>query len=87
MLTFQEDLENFLKKLQEESEKAGMRLNLKKTKIMTTGTLNNFILDGTEIEIINCYTFLGTIITSDGNMHKEINRRLLCGRTAMTKLE
>ena len=48
-------------------------MNLKKTKIMTTGTLNKFILDGTEIEIINCYTFLGTIITRDGYMHKEIN--------------
>jgi hypothetical protein len=43
---------------------------------MTTGTLNKFILEGTEIEIINCYTFLGTIITSNGYMHKEINRRI-----------
>jgi hypothetical protein len=65
-----EDLEKILKKLKEESEKAGMMLNLKKTKIMTTGILNKFILDGTEIEIINCYTFLGTIITRDGYVHK-----------------
>ena len=62
-------------------------LNLKKTKIMTTGTLNKFILDGTEIEIINCYTFLGTIVTRDGYMHEEINRRLSSGRLAMTKLK
>jgi hypothetical protein len=51
-------------------------LNLKKTKIMTTGTPNEFILDRTEIEIINCYTFLGTVITRHGYDHKEINRRL-----------
>jgi hypothetical protein len=43
---------------------------------MTTGTTNEFILDGTEIEIINCYTFLGTIITRHGYDHKEINIRL-----------
>jgi hypothetical protein len=48
---------------------------------MTTGTLNKFILDGLEIEIVNSYTFLGTIITRDGYDHKEINRRL-----AMIKL-
>ena len=64
-----------------------MMLNLKKTKIMTTGTLNKFILDGTEIEIINCYTFLGSIITRDGYMYKEINRRLSSGRLAVTKPE
>jgi hypothetical protein len=54
---------------------------------MTTETLNEFISDGTEIEIINCYTFLGTTITRDGHDHKEINRRLSIGRMAMTKLE
>jgi hypothetical protein len=62
-------------------------LNLKKTKIMTTGTLNKFILDGTEMEIINCYTFLGSIITRDGYDYKDISRRLSIGRMAMTKLE
>jgi hypothetical protein len=62
-------------------------LNLKKTKIMTTGTLNKFILDGTEIEIVNSYTFLGNIITTDGYDQKEINRRLSMGRLAMIKLE
>jgi hypothetical protein len=62
-------------------------INLKKTKIMTTETLNEFILDGTEIEIINCYTFLGTIITRDAYDHKEIKRRLSIGRMAKTKLE
>jgi len=69
------------------SDKARMRLNLKKTKIMTTGNLNKFKLDGTEIEIIDSYTFLGTIITRDGSMSKEINRRISSGRLAMIKLE
>jgi hypothetical protein len=65
-----EDMRKLLKKIKEESEKAGLMLNLKKTKIMTTGTLKEFILDGTEMEIINCYTLLGSIITRDGYDHK-----------------
>jgi hypothetical protein len=82
-----EDMRILLKKLKEESEKAGLMLNLKKTKIMTTGTLKKFILDGTEMEIINCYTFLGSIITRDGYDYKDISRRMSIGRMAMTKLE
>jgi hypothetical protein len=62
-------------------------LNLKKTKIMTTGTLKEFILEGKEMEITNCYTFLGTIITRDGYDYKELNTRLSIGRMVMTKLE
>jgi hypothetical protein len=52
-------------------DKGGLKKLLKKTKIMTTGTLNKFILDGTEIEIVNGYSFLGTIITRDGYDHKK----------------
>jgi len=52
---------------------------------MTTGILNEFILDRTKMEIINCYTFLGSIITRDGYNYKEINRRLSIGRMAVTK--
>jgi hypothetical protein len=74
-----EDMEKLLKKLKKESEKAGLSLNLKKTKIMTTGTLNEFILDGIEIEITSYHTFLGSIITRDGYDNKEINRRLSIG--------
>jgi hypothetical protein len=69
-------MRKLLGKLKEESEKGGLMLNLKKTKIMTTGILNEFILDGTEMEIINCYTFFGSVITRDGYDYKEINRRL-----------
>jgi hypothetical protein len=60
---------------------------LKKIRIMTTGNLNKFKLDGMEIELIDRYTFLGTIITRDGSMSKEINRRISNGRLAMIKLE
>jgi hypothetical protein len=80
-------METLLKKLKEESEIAGLSLNLKKTKIVTTGTLNDFVLDGTEIEMTSYHTFLGFIITRDGYDNKEINRRLSIGRTAMAKLE
>jgi hypothetical protein len=80
-------MEELLKKLKEQSEKAGLSLNLKKTKIMATGALNEFILDGTEIEITSYHTFLGSIITRDGYDNKEINRRLSIGRMAMAKLE
>jgi hypothetical protein len=76
-----------LKKIKEESEKAGLMLHLKKTKIMTTGTLKEFILEGTEMEITNCYTYLGSVITRDDYDYKEINRRLSIGRMVMTKLE
>ena len=82
-----EDMRKLLKNLKEENEKVRLMLNLKKTKIMTTETLNEFILDGTEMEIINCYIFLGYIITRDGYNYKEINRGLSIGRMAMTKLE
>jgi hypothetical protein len=73
--------------MKEESKKAGLMLNLKKTKIITTWTLKEFILEGTMMEITNCYTFLGSIITINGYVYKEINRRLSIGRITMTKLE
>jgi hypothetical protein len=82
-----EDMRKLLKKLKEESEKAGLMLNLKKTQIMTSGTLKEFILEGTKMEITKCYTFLGPTITKDGYDYKEINRSLSTGRMAMTKLE
>jgi SepF-like predicted cell division protein (DUF552 family) len=81
-----EDMRKLLKNIKKESEKAGLMLNLKKTKTMTTGTLKEFILEGTEMEI-NCFTFLGSIITRYGYDYKEINRRLSNGRMVMTKLE
>jgi hypothetical protein len=82
-----EDMRKLLKKIKEESEKAGLMLNLKKTKIMTTGTPKEFILEGTKMEITNCFTFLSSVITKDGYDYKKINRRLSIGRMVMTRLE
>jgi hypothetical protein len=82
-----EDLRRLLTKLKEESEKAGLMPNLKKTKIMTTGTIKEFIIEGRGVQITNCYMFLGSVITREGHEYKEINRRISIGRTAMTKLE
>jgi len=82
-----EDSRKLLETLKEGIEKAGLMLNLKKTKIMTTGILNEFILDRTEMEIINCYTFSGSIINRDGYDYKEMNRRRSIGRMAIIKLE
>ena len=65
-----EYMRKLLKTLKEENEKAGLMLNLNKTKIMTTGPQKEFILEGTEMKIINSYTFLGCIITRDGYEHK-----------------
>jgi hypothetical protein len=74
-----EDMRKVLKNLKEEREKARLMLNLKKTKIMTRGPLKEFILEGTEMEIINSYTFLGSVITRDDYEHKEINGRISIG--------
>jgi hypothetical protein len=71
----------------EESEKAGLTLNLKKTKIMTTGTTGEFALGGTKVELTDCYIFLGSIISRDGSDSKEINRRLTMERVAIAKLD
>jgi hypothetical protein len=78
-------MRKLLKTLKEDSEKAGLMLNLKKTKIMSTGPLKEFIVEGIEMAIIKSYNFLGSIITRDGYEHKEIIRRLVMGRMAMTK--
>lgn len=88
ILTEDEDeMKELLRKLKEESEKAGLMLNLNKTKIMTTGMIRKFQIDGTEIEVTNEYNFLGSLITKDGYSRKEINRRISIGRTAVTKLD
>jgi hypothetical protein len=67
----------------EDSEKAGLTLNLKKTKIMTTGTTREFALGRTKVEVTDCYIFLGSMISRDGSDSKEINRRLSMGRAAI----
>jgi hypothetical protein len=71
-----EDMRKLIKTPKEDSEKAGLTLNLKMTKIILTGPLKEFIVEGTEMEIINYYTFLGSIITRDSYEHKKLTEEL-----------
>ena len=74
-------------RLKEESEKAGLKLSLKKTRIMASGPINSWQIDGETMETVTDYIFLGSQITADGDCSHEIQRCLLLGRKAMTNLE
>ena len=73
-------------KVKEESEKAGLKLNIQKTKIMTSGPITSWQTDGETVETVTDFIFLGSKITADGDWSHEIKRRLLLGRKAMTNL-
>ena len=79
-----EDLKSLLMKLKEESEKVGLKLNLPKTKIMASGPITSWEIDG---ETVSDFNFLGSKITADGDCSHEIKRRLLLGRKVMTNLD
>ena len=70
-------------KVKEESEKAGLKLNIQKTKIMTSGPITSWQIDGETMETVTDFIFLGSKITADGNCSCEIKRHLLLGREAM----
>ena len=72
--------------MKEESEKAGLKLNIQKTKIMTTGLIISWQIDGKKMETVRDFIFLGSKITVDGDCSHEIKRSLLIGRKAMTNL-
>ena len=74
-------------KVKEESEKAGLKFNIQKTKIMASGPITSWQIDGETIETVTDFIFLGSKITADGDYSHEIKRCLLLGRKAMTKLE
>ena len=74
-------------KVKEESEKAGLKLNLKKMKIMASGPITSWQIDGETMEAVKDFIFLGSKITADGDCSHEIKRRLLLGRKAMTNLD
>jgi len=86
MAESEEDLKNLLMKVKEESEIAGLRLNIQKTKIMASGPITSWQLDGETVETVTDFVFLGSKLTVDGDYSHEIERRLLLGRKAMTKL-
>ena len=74
-------------KVKEESEKVGLKLNIQKTKIMASGPITSWQLDGETVETVDDFIFLGSKITADGDCNHEIKRRLLLGRKVMTNLD
>ena len=74
-------------KVKEESKKAGLKLNIQKTKIMATGPITSWQVDGETMETVTDLIFLGSKITADGDCSHEIKRRLLLGRKVMTNLD
>ena len=82
-----EELKSLLMKVKEESEKVGLKLNLQETKIMASGPIISWQIDGETVETVSDFVFLGSKITADGDCSHEIKRRLLLGRKGMTNLD
>ena len=82
----EEELKSLLMKLKEESEKVGLKLNIQKTKIMASGPITSWQIDGDTVETVSDFIFLISKITADGYCSHEIKRRLLLGRKVMTNL-
>ena len=87
MAESEEGLNSFLMKVKEESEKAGLKLNIQKTKIMASGPITSWQVDGETMETVTDFIFLGSKITADGDCSHEIKRCLFLGRKAMTNLD
>ena len=86
MAESEEELKSLLMKVKEENEKVGLKLNIQKTKIMASGPITSWQIDG-EVETVSEFIFLGSKITADGDCSHEIKRRLLLGRKVMTNLD
>ena len=83
----EEELKSILMKVKEENEKAGLKLNIQKTKIMASSPITSWQIDGETMETVRDFIFLGSKITEDGESSHEIKRHLLLGRKAMINLE
>ena len=83
----EEELKSLLMKVKEDSEKAGLKLNIKKMKIMASGPLTSWEIDGETVETVSDFIFGGSKITADGDCSHEIKRHLLLGRKSMTNLD
>ena len=83
----EEELKSLLMKVKEESEKVGLKLNIQKTKIMASGPISSWQIDGETMETVTDFIFLGSKITADGDWSHEIKRHLLLERKAMTNLD
>ena len=82
-----EELNSLLTKVKEESEKAGLKLNIQKTKIMAFDPITSWQIDGEPVQTVRHFLFLGSKITADGDCSHEIKRHLLLGRKAVTNLD
>ena len=87
MAESEEELKSFLMKVKEESEKVGLKLIIQKTKIMASGPITSWQIDGETVETVSDFIFWGFRITADGDCSHEIKRRLLHGRKVMTNLD
>ena len=83
----EEELKSLLMKVKEESENVGLKLNIQKTKIMASGPITSWEIDGETVETVSDLIFLGSKITADGDCSHDIKRRLLLGRKVMTNLD
>ena len=87
MAQSEDELKSLLMKVKEESEKVGLKLNIQKTKIMASGSITSWEIDGETVETVSDFIFLGSKITTDGDCSHEIKRCLLLGRKVMTNLD
>ena len=87
MAESEEELKSLLRKVKEESEKVGLKLSLQKTKIMASGPITSWEIDGEIVETVSDLIFFSSKITADGDRNLEIKRRLLLGRKVMTNLD
>ena len=87
MAESEEELKSLLMKVKVESEKVGLKLNIQKTKIMASGPIISWEIDGETVETVSDFIFLGPKITADGDCSHEIKRRLPFGRKVMTNLD
>jgi len=87
MAESEEELKSLLMKVKEESEKVGLKLNIQKTKIMASGPITSWEIDGETVETVSDFILGGSKITAVGDPSHEVNRRLLLGRKVMTNLD
>ena len=83
----EEELKSFLTKVKEEREKAGLKLNIQKAKIMASGPITSWQIDGETMETVTDFLFLGSKITADSDCSHEVKRRFLLGRKTMSNLD
>ena len=87
MAESEEELKSLLRKVKEESEKGGLKLNIQKIKIMASGPISSWEIDGETVETVSDFIFGGSKITADGDCGHEIKKHLLLGRKVMTNLD